>query len=88
MSSQIEIKRKSLVAKGTFERFFSGMDKLMTLEFRVIQKSFFAAFNWANILSFSMSHQVFSQTAAILKQFSTSEDIIAAFPALHHSSSL
>jgi hypothetical protein len=58
MSSEVEVERKPLVADVTFIRLLTGVDKLVPLEFRVVQESLVAALDLADEHSFSMSHLV------------------------------
>lgn len=58
MSSEVEVERKPLVADVTFIRLLTGVDKLVPLEFRVVQESLVAALDLADEHSFSVGHLV------------------------------
>lgn len=75
MCAQVEIKTKSFVTKCTLEWFLASVDELMTFELWVVEETFVAAINRTNILTFTMCHQVLSQTWRVLKQFCTSQHV-------------
>jgi hypothetical protein len=56
MCPKVEIQTESLVAKCTLKWFFASVDKLMALKFRIVQKSFVASIDRADILSLAVSH--------------------------------
>ena len=75
MRTQVEIKRKSFEAKFTFKWFLTCMDKLMPFKLWIVKKFLSAASNRACILSLPMRHQMFPKTAAVLKDFSATQDM-------------
>lgn len=58
VSSEVEVEREPLVADVTFIGLLTSVDKLVPLEFRVVQESLVAALDLADEHSFSMSHLV------------------------------
>lgn len=65
VSSEVEVERKPLVADVTFIGLLPSVDKLVPLEFRVVQESLVAALDLADEHSFSMSHLVLPIRALI-----------------------
>ena len=61
MRSQVEVQRESFAAECTLEWLLSRVDKLMSLELGIVQEALLAALDWADVLSFTMRHQMLPQ---------------------------
>lgn len=67
VSSEVEVERKPLVTDVTFVGLLTGVDKLVPLEFGVVQESLVAALDLADEHSFTVGHLMLPVGALVAK---------------------